>query len=261
VRTWLVAGVLLAVGAACLGCAASSDTCSGPADAGCTRVLFVGNSYTAANDLPTVFVQLAAAGGQRVQSGVVANGGATLADEVADPAVSGAITASAWRFVVLQEQSEIPSVPQLRTAEMFPAARTLAARIAATGATPLFFMTWAHEGGLPDDGLPDYDTMQTQIDQGYVTIATELRVPVAPVGYAWSLVRRADPGLDLWQGDGSHPTTAGTYLAACVFYATIFSRSPVGLTYQAGLSTTDAQVLQAQAMAAVFLDRQHWDSP
>jgi nitrate/nitrite transporter NarK len=28
--------------------------------------------------------------------------------------------------------------------------------------------------------------------------------------------------------DGSHPTAAGSYLAACVFFATLFDQRPVG---------------------------------
>jgi hypothetical protein len=54
----------------------------------------------------------------------------------------------------------------------------------------------------------------------------------------------------LWQGDGSHPTVTGTYLAACVLFAKIFDRSPVGLSYHAGVSREAAAELQATAWAA-----------
>ena len=38
-----------------------------------------------------------------------------------------------------------------------------------------------------------------------------------------------DPNLVLYQPDKSHPAPGGSYLAACVFYATITGKSPVGL--------------------------------
>ena len=37
------------------------------------------------------------------------------------------------------------------------------------------------------------------------------------------------PGIALYQADGQHPTEAGSYLAACVMYCTLFGKSPLGL--------------------------------
>jgi hypothetical protein len=46
---------------------------------------------------------------------------------------------------------------------------------------------------------------------------------------AWKKALAADPHLVLHQSDQSHPHPTGSYLAACVFYATLFDKSPVGL--------------------------------
>ena len=46
-------------------------------------------------------------------------------------------------------------------------------------------------------------------------------------------------------------TLAGTYLAACTAYATLFGKSPVGLAYSAGLPTDLAARLQTAAWEAV----------
>jgi hypothetical protein len=40
---------------------------------------------------------------------------------------------------------------------------------------------------------------------------------------------------------------AGSYLAACVFYAKIFGESPVGVNYSAGLADETAAYLQQVA--------------
>jgi len=228
----------------------------------CSRILFIGNSYTSVNDLPTVFTKLAWAGGHRVETGMMAEGGWTLSDHANSPETLASLRASKWDYVVLQEQSQIPSIEQSRTESMYPAARRLVGQIIEEGgATPMFFLTWAHRDGWPDNGLQGYESMQFQIDQGYLGIAQELRVRVAPVGYAWLIVKRQNPELDLWQEDGSHPNEQGTYLAACVFYAAIFRQSPEGLTYLGHLPKETAQILQTIAASTVLKNPEQWNLP
>ena len=67
------------------------------------------------------------------------------------------------------------------------------------------------------------------LNGAYFDIANELKATVAPVGMAWKKALAADPSLVLHQPDKSHPNPTGSYLAACVFYATLFDKSPVGL--------------------------------
>lgn len=217
----------------------------------CQRVLFIGNSYTYVNDLPGVFARLAVSGGHRVEAGMLASGGASLTDHVNDPETQRTLASAPWSYVVLQEQSVSPAIAYWRDHDMYPAARTLAAQVEGVGATPVFFMTWAHRDGWPDENL-DYEAMQQNVKQAYTGIADELGVPVAAVGFAWGVVRQRHPAIELWQGDGSHPSRAGTYLAGCVFYATIFGESPAGLGYNGGLSDREAHDLQSAAAAAVL---------
>jgi hypothetical protein len=206
-----------------------------------------------------MFTKLVNAGGHQVETGMAAQGGWTLADHVNSSDTLSQITSSKWKYVVLQEQSEIPAMEQSRTAIMYPAARFLASQIEGAGALPVFFLTWAHRNGWPDYGFQDYQTMQFQIDIGYLGIAQELSVPVAPVGYAWLLTQGQNSQLNLWQEDGSHPTEEGTYLAACVFYGVIFQQSPKGLTYQAGLTKETATFLQQIAGTTVLDNAAQWN--
>ncbi|MFI5225123.1 MAG: hypothetical protein ACHQ3P_00445 [Candidatus Limnocylindrales bacterium] len=243
----LLLGLVVAASAAT--CAGSQDGCGGDPN-GCIRVLFIGNSYTYVNDLPGTFSHLAASGGRRVATDSVAVGGATLADALDSADRRQRMASARWGFVVLQEQSQIPASPQLRQQDMFPAARTLAGLVEAAGAEPVLFETWAHRDGWPEAGISSYGLMQAQVDDAYDTLSRELGVPEAPVGSAWSIVRGQDPGLALWVDDGVHPTPAGTYLAACVFYATIFHADPRGLSFTDGLAAEDAHLLQETAARA-----------
>jgi hypothetical protein len=240
----------------------SGLSCTNATGAGaCSRILFIGNSYTTANDLPNMLAELAKAGGHKVETGMVAEGGWTLSDHANSAETLDKLKSSKWDFVVLQEQSQIPAIEQSRTDSMYPAARWLVRQIEQVGATPIFFLTWARRDGWPESGLQGYENMQFQIDQGYLGIAQELSVRVAPVGYAWLIAKRQNPKLDLWQDDSSHPNEQGTYLAACVFYATIFRQSPEGLAYMGHLPKETAQILQTLAATTVLKNPKQWNLP
>jgi hypothetical protein len=254
-RRLLILGALaLAFG----GCSGGRACDRADASSACTRVLFVGNSYTFVNDLPATFAALAQAGGHDVRTGMVAQGGETLALHVSSADVEAQLASRRWGVVVLQEQSEIPAVVGLRESQMDPAARELVGLARAAGAEPLLFLTWAHRDGWPESGLPGYAGMQEALDDGYLAVAGEDHAAVAPVGYAWWTLLHETPSVVLWQDDGSHPTVAGTYLAACVFYATIFAQSPQGLGYHDGLPDDQAAALQTVATQVVLADPARW---
>ena len=65
--------------------------------------------------------------------------------------------------------------------------------------------------------------MQQQLtEKTYLEMADVLDAYCAPVGEAWRRVHAECPSLQLYNSDGSHPSPAGSYLAACVFYAIFF---------------------------------------
>jgi hypothetical protein len=224
--------------------------CGIPERGDCLRVLFIGNSYTATNDLPGTFARLARSAGFAVDVSAIAPGGQTLGGHAADPAVRGAVANGRWTAVVLQEQSEIPAITEAWQATMAPAAASLVRDIRATRATPYLLETWAHREGWPARGL-DRAAMQAAIDASYQAIASSLGVVVAPAGRAWALATQVGPSIALWQADGSHPTPAGTYLTAAVLLRTTTGRNPVGLAETDGLSAADATTLQRVAAETI----------
>lgn len=254
---WIAFIILLAV----CGCSPAAN-CNGGQNTGSTlHILFIGNSYTYVNDLPGTFARLACTGGHKVETDMAAEGGWALADHAASAQTLAKLAQSKWDFVILQEQSEIPAMDDYRKQSMYPAVRQLVGKIKATGAKPILFLTWGHHDGLPQAGFQTFNDMQAQLYVGYMGIAKELNVPVAPVGDAWLMGRLQPTPLDLWQADGSHPNEMGTYLAACVFYAVFFRQSPAGLTYRPGLSQATAQTLQTLAVDSVLKEPWRWYLP
>jgi len=243
----------------CCQASRSQTIYEGQASQDTLHILFIGNSYIFVNGLPNIFAALANSGGHKVETAMAANGGWTLQDHLNSTETLKSIESRNWDYVVLQEQSEIPSVMELRVAVMYPAARALVERIRETGATPLFFLTWAHRDGWPERGMPDYTSMQFEINRGYLGISTGLDVGIVPAGYAWMKARESYPEMDLWGSDGSHPNEKGTYLAACVFYAAIFGESPEGLGCPTGLSREEGEHIQQVAAEVVLKDFSQWN--
>jgi len=225
--------------------ASSEDASTGaPPDAGRpTRVLFIGNSYTAYNDLPGVLSRL---GNFEVASHTP--GGQTWEGHAADPAVA-ALIVKGWDYVVLQDQSDQAFFSD---GTVKPALTWLDAVIKATGGKTVLYMTWAkHEDGvmLTDTGrfLQDVELVRY-----YELHAAAVGASIAPVGRAWERALR-DHSVVLHQSDNSHPTNAGTYLAACVFYATLTGKSPVDLGDGGlGLDPALAKSLRETALQAIL---------
>jgi hypothetical protein len=205
------------------------------------HVLFIGNSLTFVNDLPKMVAELAKAGKQRpLCHEQETPGGCTLEKHWKDGKALAKIRSRKWDFVVLQDYSQRPL--QKRDA-MFDYGKKLDAEIRKNGAKTILYMTWALQN-KPGD--------QPTISKAYLDLSEELKSQIAPVGNAWAMALQADQRLVLHQPDAKHPQATGTYLAACVFYATIYGKSPEGLPGSIGkLTNSEARPLQVIAWKAV----------
>lgn len=237
-----------------------------------TNVLFLGNSYTAQNQLPNKFKELALSAGDTVHVDSNTPGGYTLGvpgnAHLYNTNSLDLINEGIWDFVVLQDQSQMPTIPYYRDNYTFPAADSLNTIILhANGcAKTVFYMTWGRKYGgqqcinsYCSPVFTDYFHMQDSLESAYMHMAVSNDAYCAPVGKSWSnSIANGDP-IELFASDASHPSLAGTYLAACTFYATIFNKSPVGIEYTAGLSFADAEYLQQVAAYTVLGDPGQWN--
>lgn len=227
------------------------------------RILFIGNSFTAYNNLPFMLEQLANSAGKKVLVDHITFGGYTLQLHSQNPSVINKINERYWDYVILQEQSQIPSFITQRETMMYPFARLLDSIIHTNSfcSKTVFFMTWAHKFG--DLGLPSgsdtYEGMQQRLRSGYKEIADTLQAAIAPCGWAWRKVIQENPNIELYSPDNYHPAENGTYLAACTFFATIFTQSPVGLNYYAGINQSDALIFQNAASEIVLDSLNIWN--
>jgi hypothetical protein len=200
------------------------------------KVLFIGNSFTARNDLPGLIARLAAARGKGLQHRLISAGGASLRNHWNAGEAQKAINGGGYDCVVLQEQSTLPVKNAKR---MHENVRLFDEAIRAAGAKTVLYMTWARQHA-PES--------QQAISDAYTSIGRELGAAVVPVGLAWErFLRRHDQPV-LHDRDQSHPTLAGSYLAACVFLAVLYGENPSGIEADvSGLSEKDRALLQKVA--------------
>ncbi len=92
------------------------------------------------------------------------------------------------------------------------------AEIAKTGAKTVLYATWARDG---------YPEQQRRLDDAFTRLAPQIGAGLVPAGLAWTVVRLKDPPIRLHMPDRSHPTMAGSYLNALLFYQCLTGRAAV----------------------------------
>ncbi len=200
------------------------------------KLLFIGNSFTQRNNVPKLLAELAAARGIQVDHELISAGGASLRRHWNGGRAIAAIETGAFDYVVLQEQSTLPVKNAARMADNV---RLFAELIKQHGAKPVLYMTWARKNA------PD---APQAITTAYESIGQEVGAIVVPVGRVWQAYLAKHDEPELYDRDGSHPTLAGSYLAACVFLARLLGATPVGI--QSELKGLGAMQIEAIQLAA-----------
>jgi len=226
------------------------------------EVLFIGNSYTYTNSLPTIFQEIAvSAGHPRPMVESDTPGGYTFAEHLASPTTSSMIFNQTWDVVVMQEQSEVPAMAQSDPTvnesfiEGFDGLYELVEE-SSPEAQVVLFETWARNAELWASPTPslmldgkDPTDMTQRLKAGYEEAAQSVLtqggypVEIARVGELWNINYNSDTPIRLHDSDGSHPNFAGSYLAALDIYATIYGQVPKDLSYHGSLDKEEAGIL------------------
>jgi len=235
-----LAGLMLMVLAAGAGVARAAP----PID-----VLFVGNSLTAANDLPGMVAAVGAARGREIHVETRAPGGFALEDHWQTTDLPAVLARGGFDWVVMQQgPSSLPESGE----NLREWAGVLADAARAGGARPALLTVWpeSYRSSVFGDVIANYRRA-----------ADASRSTLLPAGDAWRAALAAQPAPALYGPDGFHPSALGTYAAALVVVARLTGMSPLGLparfqvagrTYSFGRSA----VQQVQRAAAAVTGSQ-----
>ncbi len=231
------------------------------------RVLFLGNSYTATNSLPTLFKNLAISEGKSVYCDVVAPGGHGFYSHAYEPEQVSKIEQGNWDVIVIQGQSQEAAFPDGQFYwSVYPSARAAdsVAKLHNPQARVMFFMTWGYRYGDPSncyfyDEFCTFTSMTHRLKHNYLVMASDFGSEVCPVGAAWYNSWENDSTVVLHSGDNSHPALNGSYLAACCFYESIFKERLENAAYPSGVSAANAAFLQECANRVVYDSLSYWN--
>jgi hypothetical protein len=92
----------------------------------------------------------------------------------------------------------------------------------------------------------------------YMTMAADFEAEVSPVGALWHYLRDHHPEIELYASDGSHPSLAGSYAAACSFYSVLFRKNTRELAYNPGIDEGQAENIKIAASKVVYDSLAKW---
>lgn len=201
------------------------------------KILFLGNSYTYYNGIPSMISDMALRKGKPVVITQITRGGNLLEGYANSDFVIKTIKKTKFDYVVLQEQSTAPLFAAEK--QTYPAIRKLDKMIRKSGGKTVLFMTWAREyaDSLTTKMLPgkfyyeefeSFNSAQDSLASSYFKIGNEINAKVAPAGLVWKEILDIFPNLSLWRSDHSHPAEIGSVIAAYSIFATIFEESVEG---------------------------------
>jgi hypothetical protein len=186
------------------------------------RVLFIGNSLTAAHNLPGVVETMAASIGWPLRCERVTFDGYSLEDHWNEGSARRAIAKGGWSTVVLQQGPS--ALPESRVL-LIEYARRFDADARRAGARTALFMVWP-----ASSRLADFDGVKTS----YANAARAVDGLLLPAGDAWRQAWRLDARVALYGADGFHPAPSGSYLAALVILQHLsgqsVERAPTSIT-------------------------------
>ncbi|MFC1493601.1 hypothetical protein ACFL6O_06520 [candidate division KSB1 bacterium] len=210
------------------------------------NVLFIGHSYTFWNNMPFMFQQMTVDSGEDtvILATMYTDGGASLqrfwnSDQYA---ILREINQGHYDYVFMQGII-------LEGEDRGKYAHYFDEEIDKTGAQTMLYLPWASEG---------YEEYQETINEGYYAVAEEIGAIVAPVGIGWHRSIADNPEIDLYDTDRNHPSRAGSYFAACIFYSVLYNKSPEGLPTRITYSGSVLADIPADHAAA--LQRTAWET-
>lgn len=192
-------------------------------------VLFIGNSYTYTNDLPSMVAALAESVGVKLDVESVTFGGVSLEDHWNEGTARRRLRERQFDIVVLQQGPS--SLPESRV-NLLQYATLFNGEIRSAGARPAFYSVW-----------PDADRMEAYpaARESYALAADSLDGMLFPASEAWLAAWRRTASLGLYGPDRLHPSKVGTFLVATLIVSQLTGKPasdlPNGVTVGAGDTT------------------------
>jgi len=222
------------------------------------RILMIGNSLTYTYNVPDELAGIAKGKGRKLQVDSFVRGGVLLAwhleNDIKGVTARDKILKGKYDCVVAQDGYNglfKPDGPE----KMELAIEAFSGFAREAGTELVLYTAFARTQDQESKRVDDLVRMYTEQ-------ALKHKLRCAPVVLAFQAIRRQNPELALLDNEtgkkyaldktGTHQSPYGSYLAACVIYATLFDESPEGTKFRQlsdGTELTEAEALEAQQVA------------
>ena len=192
------------------------------------KVLFIGNSYTFFNDMPTIFENLAKENGKDLSQYSITKGGRHLYENLSEGDEYGEkirtlVKENKFDALFLQEQSFFAIVDY----DKFLYGVSELKKLVGAKRTVLY-ATWGRKNGsekLKELGLTS-EEMTKKLTEAYISAAKSTDSGLSYVGTAFLKISKKLPHIDLYNPDLSHPSYFGSAVAAICHYRALFGEMP-----------------------------------
>jgi hypothetical protein len=227
------------------------------------KILFIGNSMTFYNNMPTLFQQIANSKGKNVQTQLYAIGGTGFVDHVNDHNVYDTIASQKWDAVILQPgtgESYGLSFPTSITIERGNRLIDSIRKYSPCAKIILYEISNGIESNSSGSGnYANYFATQTRIKDSITAIAKGMQISFTPAGECFKHHYTSNKDLLLHQSyNDVHPNLNGSYLVACSIFNTLYQENVFPSNYYGGVNDTTALYLQNVSDQVVLNNKPLW---
>lgn len=176
------------------------------------RILFVGNSLTDYNDLPTKVARMGTPDGRKIDVQSLTYANYSLDDHLSNNKLQLLISNGKFDYVVIQQG---PSTGNTGKAALIKDGKRISKMCNKAGSKLAFFMVWPSKNNL---------RLFDNVIQSYSEAAEQTNALLCPVGQAWKDYIESKDDYSYYGDDGFHPSERGSEVAATIIYNTLFGK-------------------------------------
>jgi len=227
-----------------------------------TSILFLGNSFTAANNTPELVRAFADSAKLPVHIDAHVPGGIFVyrvehgeAAHAANPFVFEKIRSRKWDFIVVQDNQGYFMSPTVgafaESGRVIEGHAKLRDSLLAYNPCGKIVLFSGFSDPWPEAGLFTPQASNAKIFEHYKFLNSQIDQVIAPIGKAWNFVLDEMSGVPLYAGDGFHPAYFGSYITAAVIFSTTFKENPELNTFNGDVPPDLALEFRRRAFRAV----------
>ena len=208
------------------------------------NILFIGNSLVFYNDMPLMFESIAKSEGKDVYVASQTQGStaiAAFADETTalGKTVLGRIKSRKWDYIIIEPSRAVTSYENTAKDYELEGAKKIKALADSIGAKVMLYSVWGNNTGSVKEyhmtgpstrehvathplSRKEHTQYMHDLNQEFAQALGGVEVAIA--GYAFENSIAKYPEINVYHTDEAHPSLEGSYLAACVFYNTIYGQ-------------------------------------